>query len=331
MKPFTLYMTFIIPVSFIVLLTFPGNLLAEEELLVSGNELLIKLPGSTENAETYPIDFEGFIFLPTVGKIRADGKSLQEVRLDISNKLPQYIRKISPVEISVLKRGFFIQLTGHVFNPGWYVTPQHFDIEQVLSMAGGIVDGAVMSKIHILRNNGPTNEKIIFDYSQYLLEGDRDLLPQLNSKDIIFVPRTSRIGKIQRRLGTWFPPKSDLDISIDNKIRVVGEVKKPGFVEYIEGGNILDFISLAGGPTISADLKNVILISGANNGSKNKFINLAYLLNNGNLDAIYLVYPGDTIFVNSKHENITFKSWRVFRDNIPAIFSLVLIISKIKE
>ena len=139
MNPSTRYMRFIIPASFILFFTFPGNLFAEE-LLVSGNELLIKLPGSTENAGTYSIDFEGFIFLPTVGKIRADGKSLREVRLAISIKLPEYIRKISPVEISVLKRGFFIQITGHVFNPGWYVTPQHFDIEQVLSMAGGIVE-----------------------------------------------------------------------------------------------------------------------------------------------------------------------------------------------
>ncbi|MCH8327054.1 MAG: SLBB domain-containing protein [Candidatus Marinimicrobia bacterium] len=303
----------------------------ERDLLRAGDELLIGLPGQDNLKATYFIDFHGNVRLPVVGLIRAEGIIVTELERSISVRLPNYLKGSTPVSAAVLSPNYFIRISGHVTNPGWYRVPVHYDIEQAIELAAGASDGAVMSEISLLRESEAGMITIPVNLFKYYSTGDRSLLPPLKQKDTIFIPRTARMGDVKRSLGNWFPPKSELEITVDDQIRVIGEVRRPSFIEHIRGANVLDMITLAGGSKGNADLTQVVVYRMVDGVQTRRVSNINAMLLSGRLDQIEKISAGDIIYVPAKGKNFAGRSWQVFKNNASTVSTLVLAATAIRQ
>lgn len=129
----------------------------------------------------------GFSF-PLVGDIKAQGKSVEEIRSEVATKLKKYIP--DPVVTVVVKQilGNRIYVIGKVNRPGEFVVGRYVDVMQALSMAGGASTFASLNDIKILRRIGVKQTAIPFRYSD--IEKGRNLEQNiiLQDGDVVVVP-----------------------------------------------------------------------------------------------------------------------------------------------
>jgi len=109
----------------------------------------------------------------------------------------------------------------------------------------------------------------------------------LQDGDSVFVPKIVSGDPLERRLlaKSSFAPKTI-------RVRVVGEVKKPGELDVPPTSSLSGAIAIAGGPTDKANLKKVTFVRLAENGRVEK-----QTLNLNDLTDSDQVQEGDVIFV----------------------------------
>lgn len=85
---------------------------------------------------------------------------------------------------------------------------------------------------------------------------------------------------------------------VSNKIYVIGHVANPGKYSFEKIPDLWKVISEAGGPTEIANLSNVLVIRTAEEEGTPIIVNLAELLQQGDLSSLPKLKPGDTIYVS---------------------------------
>ena len=96
----------------------------------------------------------------------------------------------------------WVNIWGQVNNPGNYLVKDGIDIITLLSIAGGIKEGANLKNINIFREFPEENGKQVFTFNMYhfLKTGDRTSFPSILPNDAFFVPQKissfllSRVG-----------------------------------------------------------------------------------------------------------------------------------------
>lgn len=123
----------------------PGYLLSPEDIL----EISVWREESlTKQVVVRP---DGGLSFPLVGEVRATGKTVEDVRIEIAQRLRKYMPD-PVVSVSVLKvTGYKIYVIGKVNKPGEFVTGRFVDVLQALAMAGGVTPFAAENDIRILR------------------------------------------------------------------------------------------------------------------------------------------------------------------------------------
>ena len=118
------------------------------------------------------VDINGFIHLPSYGHIYVNGLTADEIKEEITRRLPRYIAELKRVEVGIVEKKHHIQVMGHVEEPGEYVVPESANIQQAVSLAGGITDGAVMSDCVIQRSTDGQRKHLKVNLYQYTITGD---------------------------------------------------------------------------------------------------------------------------------------------------------------
>jgi len=83
-----------------------------------------------------------------------------------------------------------------------------------------------------------------------------------------------------------------------NKIFITGSVTNPGKYVFEKIPNLWRVISEAGGPTESANLSNVLIIRGEEEGGTTIIVNLVDVLQQGDLSHLPKLQPGDNIHIS---------------------------------
>ncbi len=109
------------------------------------------------------------------------------------------------------------------------------------------------------------------------------------------------------------------DQGLRTKLYIWGEVKSPGLYYVETNADILELISLAGGPTSDADLGHITLVRGQA-GEKEIVINLGDYLAVGKSEEPIFLKSGDIVIIKSN-------LWKRVRSTVSFLSGLVVFVN----
>ncbi len=131
---------------------------------------------------------DGTIVLPLVGQINAAGLTPSQLSESLKKKLAEYIAE-PEVTVMVLEgkyNRYFI--VGQIQNPGEYYIDYPISILQAIARAGGFQEWAKKSKIFVIRQTKSGEERIEFNYDEFV-KGDKKVKNiEIVSGDTIIIP-----------------------------------------------------------------------------------------------------------------------------------------------
>ncbi|NVM21432.1 MAG: SLBB domain-containing protein [Desulfobacterales bacterium] len=256
-------------------------------LLYAGGKLQLEGGG----ALMLTISEDGTITLPFLGKVTADGLTVDKLTRKITTRLKTDYFVDPQVILSVVAyRSKKVYILGEVKKPGSYgMESENTGLIELISMAGGATEKRG-KKAFVLRgayadiaSGGKINElvkkkePIVVDLQRLLERADLSANVRLRADDVVYIP-----------------PRRFVDIA-QSKIYVMGHVKRPGIYDFQDGITALNACLLAGGFAKFA-APNRATVSRFDNGQK---IIIRIDLNDvkeGDADDIVLK-PGDRVYV----------------------------------
>ncbi|WP_144153542.1 polysaccharide biosynthesis/export family protein [Paraburkholderia sp. BCC1885] len=152
---------------------------------------------------------DGTIFFPFVGRMQAGGKTVSDIRSELTRRLVPYIRN-PQVDVRVLSfRSQKVQVTGEVKSPGpLAISDVPLTLVDAITRSGGSTSIADIQRVRLTRNN----QLYVLDANGVLDRGDTSQNVMLQPGDIVNVPDR-----------------------VDSRVFVMGEVKTPQTVSMLRG------------------------------------------------------------------------------------------------
>jgi polysaccharide export outer membrane protein len=142
-------------------------------------------PTSVQEVELkgFVVNSDGTLNLPVLGKIKAEGLSIEQIRQNVLDLADQYYSNPS-VKVFLLNN--YITVVGEVRMPGRYrVYKESLTIIEALALAGDCTDYSEREKIKILRNSNGITHVFFVDATNLMLAASNQFYMQPN--DIIMV------------------------------------------------------------------------------------------------------------------------------------------------
>ena len=197
-----------------------------------GDILQIQLVGQNDYIKDFPVNSDGSVSLPDIGKITIAGLSLNDASQLIKSKVnAAFIGTEAFINLSQI-RDVNILVTGNAQNPGIYTLTGNSNILHAISAAGGISEFGSLREINLIRDNNVIESLDVYDL---LIEGKYNIKKRLRSGDVIFVQ-----------------PRKNI-VTID------GAVNRPAKYEALDEQNLNSIIQYANGITRNADRENFSL------------------------------------------------------------------------
>lgn len=142
----------------------------------------------------YSIDEDGFIEMPTVGKLKLKGMTVNEAQGFVQSKVNDYFNNATVILKLV---SFKISVLGEVGTPGYFfVYNNQATILEAIALAGGLTDFSDKEKVTLIRQTDKGTQAVYVDLtgSDVLTSEYYYLLPN----DVVYIPssrvHTSRIN-----------------------------------------------------------------------------------------------------------------------------------------
>ena len=153
-----------------------------ERQIKKGDLLYITVTGHEDLAKKITVNYEGNISFPLIKEIKAEGKSLEGLAIDMEAKLVEFIR-YPQITISY-NNVFFVY--GEVNRPGEYPLDGYINVLKAIVIGGGFTDFAA-HKVKVIKNSA--SRKDIWVNVDGIIQGrgkDKEVL--VEPGDIIIVP-----------------------------------------------------------------------------------------------------------------------------------------------
>jgi len=155
----------------------------------AGDQLLV---GVYDDPKMPPITItvtpDGKFSFPLIGILVAGGKTPEQVRVEMENKLRKFVAE-PVVTVSVVEvKGNVAYVIGQVSKPGQIVMNPAVNVLQALSIAGGGNPYAKMDSIIVIRNAVGGQRIMNFHYGQVASGKNLEQNVQLESGDVVVVP-----------------------------------------------------------------------------------------------------------------------------------------------
>ena len=104
-------------------------------------------------ANGYPIDYNGYVQIPLVGRYKAAGKTLAQLNTDLRNQFARYLKNPDVIVRVLAYQGQRYSVQGSVKKSGqFYLTDQPVSIYTALGVAGGVSELGDNTYIQLVRN-----------------------------------------------------------------------------------------------------------------------------------------------------------------------------------
>ncbi|MFL0805351.1 MAG: SLBB domain-containing protein [Agarilytica sp.] len=192
-----------------------------------------------------------------------------------------------PRQVEAIKSGAnTIYVMGEVFHPGAYESQKNASFMDIIANAGGPTRYAESRQIRILKSDSSV---IRFDLSAFTEGTSTQSIPNIEPGDAIFVPEKTDMNE-----------KSWLKVTPDRAVRVIGEVVRPGRIEWSSEMSLLDLLAHVGGPVSRADTGNIEILTTLPSGETTSVVfDLDEFMKKGlPEDSLPKVYAGATVRVH---------------------------------
>ncbi len=235
-----------------------------------GDQIRVNAIGYDEFSGMQIILPDGTISLPILGSIRAQDRAPDQLAKELEGLLKPYLKNPVITVSLVGLRTVRINVAGEVQRPGpiqlrsvtdaplsntnGTLPPRTPTVSAALQEAGGITSQADIRSIQLQRysaNGTPNRITLNLWDSLWSLDAPRDLA--LQDGDTLLVPKLAAGETLDRLL------VARSSLSPDKiRVRVIGEVKKPGEVEIFPNSTLSSAVAVAGGPTDKANLSQAV-------------------------------------------------------------------------
>ncbi|MDL5028281.1 MULTISPECIES: SLBB domain-containing protein [Vibrio] len=141
-----------------------------------------------------------------------------------------------------------VYVMGEVASPGAFEGKRGATFMDILANAGGPTRFAESRQIRVLKADGRV---VKFDLAAYTEGLPNSNPPSIKAGDAIFVPEKTDMNE-----------KSWLKISPDRAVNVIGEVVRPGRIEWSDEMDFMGLLAHVGGPTLRADTTKIEVVTG---------------------------------------------------------------------
>src|SRR5215467_10997424 len=207
---------------------------AQEYVIGARDVLKITVWGQDDLSKEYPVDPDGYVSFPLIGRVKATGLTPTSFAGDLRNRLEKDFLVNPQVLVSV--KDYLSQkvhVSGEADKPGVYYLSGPTTVRDILSRAGGL-SKAAGSQIVLVRAESAREAGG---------KGAEAGTLRLNVARILAGDPAANIAVIDG--DTLVVPKG-------NTFFVFGEVRKPGAYQLEKETNVLEGITLAGGFTDKA-------------------------------------------------------------------------------
>jgi polysaccharide biosynthesis/export protein len=153
-----------------------------------GDELNVSVWGEEDLNQKVLIRPDGGFSFPLAGDLMANGKSVEQIRVEISERLAKFIPNLVATVSVVTINGNRIYVIGQVNNPGTFIMNPRLDVMQALSVAGGTTPFAKVDEIKILRRTARGQTVLPFSFTDVSKGRNLDQNVLLESGDVVMVP-----------------------------------------------------------------------------------------------------------------------------------------------
>lgn len=208
-----------------------GAIDPEKYILGPGDKIFISISGIEETKHLLQINHEGFLYIPRVGGLFLNGKSLSYGKTIIQNAIDKYYKDVD-IFISLSEfRNIKVSLIGDVNRPSTFTLKSNSRLLDLFIISGGLKNTANFRNISIKSLDGQVKE---FDFLSFLRKGNLDSNPLLKEGDLVKVDRTDKIvflsGNIKYPAAYEFLP----DESVDELIELGGGLLSKSRTDSIE-------------------------------------------------------------------------------------------------
>lgn len=175
-----------------------------------------------------------------------------------------------------------VYIMGEVAHPGAYEGKNNASFMDILANAGGPTRYAESRQIRVIKADGRV---VKFDLTAFTEGLTRRSPPSIGPGDAIFVPEKTDMNE-----------KSWLKIAPNRAVSVIGEVVRPGRVEWSDEMDMMDLLAHVGGPTLRADTSKIEVVTG---NSQLHIFNLdEFILNGAPQNELPVISAGSIIRVH---------------------------------
>lgn len=170
-------------------------------------------------------------------------------------------------------------ISGQVVHPGGYELSEGEGVPELITKAGGETDNAALTKTNVVSTSGTST---VLDVSSAVRDGGPKPDFKLSDRDYVVVPENQ------------------------TKTLILGAVNKPGSYPYPENHalSIGEAISMAGGPSAGARLKDISIFRQTPQGVQRREISLEKS-NHNQLATNEVLQPGDLVYIPEKKQSIS--------------------------
>lgn len=156
--------------------------------LHAGDKIEISVWKEPDLQRSVTVRPDGRFSFPLTGDVVAAGRSVDEVRADVENRLKKYIPEPVVTVTAVETGGNRVYVIGQVTRPGMFVMNPELNVLQALALAGGPTPFAKLDGISVLRGTGAAQQTLSFRYSQVVEGKSLQQNITLQSGDVVVVP-----------------------------------------------------------------------------------------------------------------------------------------------